>query len=116
MGKEIKRIIKNFKENFSDDFVMKEAEIWLESEMEELIKKFIPQKISNNRINKAIKAWIVVDTENYPILLKSKRENCIGSYWGLAIFQTKKEGTEYKKDFQGSYPAKWEVKKLKLEF
>lgn len=43
----IKCIIKEFKENFNEDFVMEEAEIWLESEMEVLIKNLIPKKISD---------------------------------------------------------------------
>lgn len=55
MKKKIKAIIKDFKDNFSEDFVMEEAEIWLESEITELIKDIIPKRISNEETEKEIR-------------------------------------------------------------
>lgn len=55
MNKEIKNLIKDFKKNFKEDFVWEEAEIWLESEIEELIKSIIPKKISDTKTEKEIK-------------------------------------------------------------
>ena len=55
MKNKIKKIIKDFKRNFSNDFVMEEAEIWLESEIEELIKELIPKKISTTETENEIR-------------------------------------------------------------
>ena len=55
MKNKIKKIIKDFKRNFSNDFVMEEAEIWLQSEMEELVKSLTPSKISDKETAKEIR-------------------------------------------------------------
>ena len=55
MKKEIIEILKEFKNNFKEDFVWEEAEIWLESEISELIKGIIPKKISSEKTEKEIR-------------------------------------------------------------
>lgn len=48
--KKIEEIIESFKDNFSDNFIMEEAEIWLKSDMKELIKN--EREIIKNSIKK----------------------------------------------------------------
>ena len=55
--KKIKALIKDFKNNFSEDFIWEEAEIWLEAEMEDLIKSIIPKKISDEKTEKEIRSF-----------------------------------------------------------
>jgi hypothetical protein len=55
MKKEIEAILKDFKDNFSEDFIMEEALIWLESDITKLIKDIIPKKISEKETAKEIR-------------------------------------------------------------
>jgi hypothetical protein len=78
--KKIKKIIKDFKKNFSEDFVMEEAEIWLESEIEELIKGLIPPKISDEKTAEEIR--------NFPRRLDDEEKQKIRAKnygWNLCV-------------------------------
>ena len=62
MNKEIIRIFEEFQDNFKEDFNWEEAEIWLESEMEQLFKNYkklflsnLPKKITDRETAKEIK-------------------------------------------------------------
>ena len=85
----IKKIVKDFKKEFKEDFVWREAEIWLESKVINLIENDflnrLPKKISDETIEKEI--------QNFPKRLDDcgKQKIRAKNYgWNLCVEEIKK--------------------------